>query len=125
MTTEIIARAVIHRDHHLLVVRQRNATFFFLPGGHLEPGEDPATALVRELAEELGTQATVSTYLGELPYEYDDVQELNHVFTATIDTPNPVSQEPHLEFHWLPLDDLAASDLRPPALKSLIAGVLS
>ena len=30
-----------------------------LPGGHLEPGEDPAAALVRELHEELGVRAVV------------------------------------------------------------------
>jgi len=125
MNPEIIARAVIHRDNNLLVVRQRGSSFFFLPGGHVEPGETPEAALVRELAEELDTEATVTGHLGEVPYEYDDVQEVNHVFTATITTPNPVSQEPHIEFFWLPTADLAGSDLRPPALKSLIAGVLS
>jgi 8-oxo-dGTP diphosphatase len=125
MSIEIIARAVIQRDSRLLVVRELVSSFFFLPGGHLEPGETPETALVRELAEELDTQTTITAYLGEVPYRYGDVQEVNHVFTATITTPNPVSQEPHIEFHWLPVDDLAASDLRPPALKSLIADVLS
>jgi 8-oxo-dGTP diphosphatase len=125
VTPELIARAVILRDRKLLVARELDSPFLFLPGGHLEPDEDPETALTRELAEELGTESTVTAYLGEVPYEYDDIQEVNHVFTATITTPNPVSQEPHIEFRWLPTDELADSDLRPPALKSLIADVLS
>lgn len=31
-----------------------------LPGGHVEPGEGPRTALVRELHEELGIHAEVT-----------------------------------------------------------------
>jgi 8-oxo-dGTP diphosphatase len=35
------------------------------PGGKVEPGESDATALVRELAEELGLNITVGPFLGE------------------------------------------------------------
>lgn len=49
-TTEIIARAVIRRDGHLLLVRQLTKAWSFLPGGHVEIGERVEGALVRELS---------------------------------------------------------------------------
>ncbi|MGI8627184.1 MAG: aminotransferase class I/II-fold pyridoxal phosphate-dependent enzyme [Geodermatophilaceae bacterium] len=44
------------RDGRLLVVRTKGNDAFYLPGGKPEPGEDPVTALVREVDEELGLQ---------------------------------------------------------------------
>ncbi len=40
-----------------------------LPGGRLEPGEDPATCLVREVAEELGVTVIVEQILDSWVYE--------------------------------------------------------
>jgi len=41
-------------DGGLLLVDHRNARLWLPPGGHVEPGEHPAEAARRELAEELG-----------------------------------------------------------------------
>lgn len=38
---------------------------------------------------------------------------LNLVFEVAITDAEPLSQEDHLEFHWLPLDQLADTDVRP------------
>ncbi len=123
-TTEIIARAVIRRDGHLLLVRQRTKSWSFLPGGHVEPGEGVEVALVRELAEELGTDAKMAGFVGAVEHGYveDGIthHEINLVFEVSIDTAEPVSQEEHLEFHWLPLDQLADTDVRPSALKNAL-----
>jgi 8-oxo-dGTP pyrophosphatase MutT (NUDIX family) len=123
-TTEIIARAVIRRDGQLLLVRQRTKSWSFLPGGHVEPGERVEAALVRELAEELGTGANVAGFIGAIEHGYveDGVthHELNLVFDVAIDAAEPVSQEDHLEFRWLPLDQLADADVRPSALKNAL-----
>src|SRR5215472_5659127 len=40
-----------------------------LPGGRLETGEDPATCLVREFAEELGIAVAVKSILDSWVYE--------------------------------------------------------
>jgi len=123
-TTEIIARAVIRRDGQLLLVRQRTKSWSFLPGGHVEPGERVEVALVRELAEELGTDAKIAGFVGAVEHGYieDGVthHEINLVFEVSINAAEPVSQEDHLEFHWLPLDQLADTDVRPGALKNAL-----
>lgn len=122
--TEIIARAVVRRDDQILLARQRTKTWSFLPGGHVEPGERVEAALVRELAEGLGTEATIAGFVGAVEHGYieDDVthHEINLVFEVMIADGEPVSQEDHLAFHWLPLDQLAAADVRPGSLKEAL-----
>ncbi len=39
---------------YILLVDHKNAKRWLPPGGHVEPGEDPRTTVVRELNEELG-----------------------------------------------------------------------
>jgi ADP-ribose pyrophosphatase len=55
-------------DHHLVLVRQfrfgSNDFSLEIPGGIVDPGEDPVTAGVRELAEETGFVGTAPTVLG-------------------------------------------------------------
>lgn len=43
---------------HILLVDHINAQRWLPPGGHVEPGEDPRTTVVRELREELGLAVT-------------------------------------------------------------------
>jgi 8-oxo-dGTP diphosphatase len=123
-TTEIIARAVIRRDGRLLLARQRTKSWSFLPGGHIDPGERIEPALLREIGEELGTEARVNGFVGAVEHGYtEDGQvhhELNLVFDVSIDQPDPVSREEHLEFHWLPLTALADADVRPRALRDAL-----
>jgi 8-oxo-dGTP pyrophosphatase MutT (NUDIX family) len=42
------------RDRRVLAVRTDGRDAFYLPGGKIEPGESPETALCREVLEELG-----------------------------------------------------------------------
>lgn len=52
----------------LLLVAHRKAGLWLPPGGHVEPGEDPWSAVVRECREELRVPATASPITGELPF---------------------------------------------------------
>jgi 8-oxo-dGTP diphosphatase len=58
---EVVA-AVIERDGRILICQRkggRHALKWEFPGGKVEPGEDPQSALARELREELQIDATI------------------------------------------------------------------
>ncbi|MGH3897279.1 MAG: NUDIX domain-containing protein [Pseudonocardiaceae bacterium] len=84
-------------------------------------------ALVREIAEELGINAKIAGFVGIVEHGYleDDVthHELNLVFEVAITDAESVSQEDHLEFYWLSLDQLAGADVRPGALKNALLAI--
>lgn len=43
-------------EDHILLVRARGKRVWYLPGGKINPGEQPVDALCRELLEELGVE---------------------------------------------------------------------
>ncbi|HIV78359.1 MAG TPA: NUDIX domain-containing protein, partial [Candidatus Sphingomonas excrementigallinarum] len=62
MTSSIIriAAALIEDGAgRLLLVRKAGTSCFMQAGGKIEPGEDPAAALLRELDEEIGLRVGV------------------------------------------------------------------
>src|SRR3954467_94477 len=52
----IVAALIRDADGRVLLVRKRGTAAFMQPGGKRDRGEDDATALARELDEELGCQ---------------------------------------------------------------------
>jgi 8-oxo-dGTP pyrophosphatase MutT (NUDIX family) len=76
-TTEGPAFFLTRRALHL----RRNAGNYALPGGHVEPGEDPIDAARRETSEELGVDLPRAAALGLL----DDLATLGgHVVTPVV-----------------------------------------
>jgi 8-oxo-dGTP diphosphatase len=53
-TIKIVAALIRDEAGRVLLVRKRGTAAFMQPGGKRDPGEDDATALAREIAEELG-----------------------------------------------------------------------
>lgn len=53
---EIAAALITDADGRHLLVRKRGTQAFMQAGGKVEPGENPAVTVVREIAEELGVQ---------------------------------------------------------------------
>lgn len=62
------------KDGKLLIAKRRPGAnlpgVWELPGGKVEPGEDPKECLARELDEELGIEARVGRLIGASPYVY-------------------------------------------------------
>lgn len=52
----LVAYFPVVDSDHILLVDHKNAQRWLPAGGHVEPGEDPRTTVVRELKEELGLQ---------------------------------------------------------------------
>lgn len=74
-----------------------------LPGGKVEPGEDPATACVRELAEELGIDVRLGQIVTNNGADWQiPVGQMRVWLAETSETPRPGSD--HLALSWVEAD---------------------
>lgn len=123
-----VVAAVIERNG-LVLVAQRPANKLLalkweFPGGKMEEGENPETALKREIREELGCEIEVTGRLKRFVFRYEKVSiDLIPLRARLIPgTPEPVAHE-HVALQWLPVTklsdlDLAAADI--PVLEELL-----
>ena len=115
--------AVLVRDDlepgrtHLLLVRRSDTGAWSVPAGIVEPGEQPAATLVRELVEETRVLARVERLAWlvmdpPLTYPNGDVcQFLTSVFRCSyVSGEAGVGDEESLDVRWFPTDDLPPLD---------------
>ncbi|KHK99955.1 NUDIX hydrolase [Microbacterium mangrovi] len=134
MTETIRVSAVVFRDPdgRVLTVRKRGTSRFMFPGGKPEPGEDAATAAVRECAEELGVVLDAGALRSLGSFTADAANEPGHRVVAdvfehpyiAIDLGAP--QAEIAELAWMSLDeehDGIAPLLRDAVFPALRAGV--
>ena len=108
--------AVIERAGHVLVAQRPPHKLLPLkwefPGGKVEPGEDPAAAIVREIREELGCEIRVIRALPPFIHDYRTVVIEMIPFVCVL---VPGTTEPHPHEHvavaWVPPAGLRAYDL--------------
>ncbi len=137
-----LARGVIiDQDHILLAYDPRahpnhyyelNRHFYYLPGGHIDFQESAQKALIREIREETGYNATIERFLGIIEHAWSfsgdetccHTHEVNmifkiHVHDLKLKDALPQKEE-HVAFAWVPLDRLRDIDIRPFSLKQAI-----
>ncbi|MFB7995012.1 (deoxy)nucleoside triphosphate pyrophosphohydrolase [Streptomyces sp. NPDC056002] len=122
----VVVAAALHEGGRLLAARRSAppelAGRWELPGGKVEPGEDPQRALVRELREELGIGAElVAPVPGEWPLKPGYVLR---VWTARLLSGRPRPLEDHDELRWLGPDEVWSVDWLDqdvPAVKAVLA----
>lgn len=68
---ENIVRGVCVVEGHVLLCRPKKGGYAYLPGGHIEFGETSRAALVREMKEETGLDATVGDFLGVVESQFE------------------------------------------------------
>ena len=119
MVHEIVVGALLRGGRALLVHRRADRHDFpdrwSLPGGHVEPGEPPVDALVRELREELGVEAVVSgvpsLHLEHRPGTADGMVQDVWVVTDWAGSASNLAEEEHDELRWVTAEELPHLDL--------------
>jgi 8-oxo-dGTP pyrophosphatase MutT (NUDIX family) len=128
------ASAVIVHDQQVLLHRLQGDAFWALPGGRVEPGEDAAHTVRRELLEEAGL--TVDCHRLVLLIENffsradKPAHELGLYFLASLPDASAwldkgrahlgVEPDKRLQFQWFPLAELPSLDLRPALLRTAL-----
>ena len=127
MAFHYVARGVIRDGDHILLVRAIGDTMTFLPGGHIEFGESAPVALARELVEEASINANVVEFIGAAENEWflegQPQAEINLLFeveTGLSHRDPVVSNEAHLEFFWVPCEEIELWNLFPESLRALV-----
>lgn len=113
--------AVIAQEGRLLIAQRPAHKHLPLkwefPGGKVEPGEDPAVAIVREIHEELGCEITVVRELPSFLHDYQTVliEMIPFVCALTEKSAAPHPHE-HVVLAWAKPAELADYDLAPADL---------
>jgi 8-oxo-dGTP diphosphatase len=111
--------AVIVRDGLVLAARRSAAMDlpgrWEFPGGKVEPGEDPAACLVREIEEELGVTVAITGTLPPTIHAYPGARIRLIPFLARLVRGEPRPLE-HDRIRWLPPEDLPRLDWAPADL---------
>ena len=105
-----VSAAVIERDGKILVGQRRrndsHALKWEFPGGKVERGETPAEALVRELREELGIEATAGHEIIRYEHRYPKRSSILLIFFRVEDFTGDPQNLAFEQIAWHPVEDL-------------------
>lgn len=129
----VVTGALIQHERLLLGHRSAGRAAYpgvwDLPGGHVELGESPLDALVRELGEELGvliSRPAVQPLARLHPLEYEPSFEL--VIWVVTDWAGQVTNcapMEHDELRWFGTDEWPALSLAHPEYRTVLAAAMA
>lgn len=106
----LITRRALHVDH---------GGAWEVPGGKLEPGETAASALKREVFEEVGVVVEKYNYLGEVKHTYPEKSVCLHVFQVTEYSGDACRHESQLDLRWVTREEFNAFEF-PEAMPQVM-----
>ncbi|WP_413332180.1 (deoxy)nucleoside triphosphate pyrophosphohydrolase [Brevibacterium sp. GP-SGM9] len=122
-----VVGAVVTNDGTVLAAqRSENMSLpgmWEFPGGKIEPGETPRTALVREMKEELLCTVEIGDQVASTRHEYDFGFVTLTTFYATLVEGAPQLTE-HSEIRWIDAANLDSVEWAPadvPAVETIMA----
>ena len=133
LATDLTVSAVVERDGKFLIVEERSSGVVVLnqPGGHIESGEAPEQAVVREALEEAGCQIEVAELLGVYLWIHPQTRQqfLRIVYTAELLAQDTARQldDGIYAVHWFSIADLRRrqKDLRTPVVSRCVEDYLT
>ena len=138
---ETIARGVCIRNGKVLLCLPKDRSYSYLPGGHIEFGETGREALVREMKEETGLDATAGDLLGVVESSFvqkgEKHCEINLIYemgvpvpvtsssqvTSSSDELRVESQEDWICFDWVECDKISSVNLLPVEMRDFLVSV--
>ena len=124
---ETIARGVCVIDGKVLLCYPKDRSYSYLPGGHIEFGETGREALVREMKEETGLDATAGELLGVVESSFmqkgEKHCEIILIYEMKVEVEgkgrqwNVSSCEDWICFDWVECDKIDSVNLLPPEMK--------
>ena len=115
-TIQVVAALIFHGGRLFATQRGYGSwrDYWEFPGGKIEPGETPRSALVREIREELELSVNVLAPAGNVEYDYPDFHLSMQCFRCGIAGGEPklleheaarwLSREELYSVNWLPAD---------------------
>ena len=110
--------AMVIRENTFLMVRKKGKDIWTNLGGRVEAGEAEATALVREINEELGCGAVIIRKLGdfEAPAAHDPARVRLSVYLVQLTSDPVITDDELAEWTYVGPDYLGRGIRLPPSI---------
>jgi len=109
MNFRCAAKALIYHQGSILVIKRRpndvhRPAEWDIPGGRMEPGENPYDALAREAREEIKMDIEIILPIEVQHFVRQDGQKIAlTIFLCTAESDTATLSEEHTEYRWLNL----------------------
>ena len=109
----MVAAAIIHHNGRVLIAQRRKDSHMGLkwefPGGKIEPGEDVAACLKREIKEELDLEIEVEQELTVVEHQYEEKKVILRCHWCRYLEGEAKTRECR-DFKWVNVDEMKSYD---------------